>query len=206
MAAEYLAAVRMTQPVGPYSLGGWSLGGVIALEMASQLAATGEAVSLLALFDSALPEVREVAAVLEDEEELWRSFARQLGLSPGATAWGPEDLMTQAKDAGVLPASTEGAALARWFRVYKANLQAFRDYAPKPYAERVTLWQAADRPAQERRRHAERWRSQTGAAMRILEVPGTHHTLLREPNVAALAADLDQLLIASDVSMRPRSL
>jgi hypothetical protein len=42
MAAEYVAAVRGVQATGPYHLGGWSLGGVVALEMAQQLRAQGK--------------------------------------------------------------------------------------------------------------------------------------------------------------------
>ena len=34
MAAEYVAALRVIQPEGPYHLGGWSAGGLVALEMA----------------------------------------------------------------------------------------------------------------------------------------------------------------------------
>ena len=51
MAALYVSAIRAAQPVGPYVLGGWSLGGTIALEMAQQLQRRGEQVELLVLFD-----------------------------------------------------------------------------------------------------------------------------------------------------------
>src|SRR5262249_16383511 len=55
MAAEYVAAIRHAQPEGPYHLGGWSVGGVVALEMAQQLLAMGENVALLALLDTTIP-------------------------------------------------------------------------------------------------------------------------------------------------------
>ena len=41
MAAAYIAAIRTIQPAGPYRIGGWSLGSLIALEMAVQLQAAG---------------------------------------------------------------------------------------------------------------------------------------------------------------------
>ncbi|MCZ0900911.1 thioesterase domain-containing protein, partial [Microcoleus sp. HI-ES] len=37
MAADYIAALRTVQPKGPYFLGGWSFGGLVAFEMAQQL-------------------------------------------------------------------------------------------------------------------------------------------------------------------------
>ena len=51
MAAVYLAAVRHAQPRGPYSLGGYCSCAAVAWEMARQLVAAGEKVSLLALVE-----------------------------------------------------------------------------------------------------------------------------------------------------------
>ena len=51
MAAAYLKSVRAVQPEGPYLLGGWCNGGLVAYEMARQLHAEGQAVDLLVLMD-----------------------------------------------------------------------------------------------------------------------------------------------------------
>ena len=42
MAGRYLDEVRARQPAGPYHLGGWSMGGAIAVEMARRLRESGE--------------------------------------------------------------------------------------------------------------------------------------------------------------------
>ena len=55
MAASYVDAVRQVQPEGPYHLGGWSFGGLVAFEMARMLAASGHEVASLALLDIAAP-------------------------------------------------------------------------------------------------------------------------------------------------------
>jgi thioesterase domain-containing protein len=57
MAADYLEALRSVQPAGPYRLGGWSLGGVTAFEMAQQLRRQGQSVALLTLIDSVVPSL-----------------------------------------------------------------------------------------------------------------------------------------------------
>jgi acetoacetyl-CoA synthetase len=57
MARYSLDAVRALQPHGPYLLVGYSLGGLVTLEMARQLNAAGETVALLAMLDS-YPEIR----------------------------------------------------------------------------------------------------------------------------------------------------
>jgi thioesterase domain-containing protein/acyl carrier protein len=55
MAATYLEAVLAVQPEGPYLLGGWSIGGAIAWEMAQRLRREGREVELLVLLDSLAP-------------------------------------------------------------------------------------------------------------------------------------------------------
>ena len=52
MAADYLRLIRKVQPVGPYNLLGWSLGGLVAHAMATQLQSEGQEVALLSLLDS----------------------------------------------------------------------------------------------------------------------------------------------------------
>lgn len=56
-AAEYLPAIKEVQPEGPYALGGWSLGGALAYEVAKQLQAAGEEVSGILLIDTVAPAV-----------------------------------------------------------------------------------------------------------------------------------------------------
>ena len=55
MAADYVVAIKSVQPDGPYALGGFCLGGTVALEMARMLAAGGEKISALVLVDPRLP-------------------------------------------------------------------------------------------------------------------------------------------------------
>jgi thioesterase domain-containing protein/acyl carrier protein len=52
MAELYVKKLRRVQPHGPYFLGGYCMGGTVALEMAQRLTAQGEEVALLALFDT----------------------------------------------------------------------------------------------------------------------------------------------------------
>lgn len=55
LAAAHLKAVRLKQPLGPYRLAGYSLGGLIAYEMAQQLREAGEEVEFLFLLDPMAP-------------------------------------------------------------------------------------------------------------------------------------------------------
>lgn len=57
MAAAYLAELREVQPHGPYFLGGYSGGGVVAFEMAQLLREVGEPVAYIGLIDSLCPQM-----------------------------------------------------------------------------------------------------------------------------------------------------
>lgn len=59
MATAYLAELLARSPRGPYLLGGHCLGGAVALEMALQLEARGEAVARLVVLDSMAPPLAD---------------------------------------------------------------------------------------------------------------------------------------------------
>jgi thioesterase domain-containing protein len=62
MASKYVKEIMTVQPHGPYLLGGYCLGGVVAFEVAQQLTALGEKVETVVLLDSynptAIPRVK----------------------------------------------------------------------------------------------------------------------------------------------------
>src|SRR5207248_1229528 len=58
MAAQYVQEIKAVQIEGPFLIGGFSLGGVVAFEMACQLRAAGQGVALLAVIDASLPAAR----------------------------------------------------------------------------------------------------------------------------------------------------
>jgi acyl carrier protein len=62
MANHYINEIRTVLPEGPYLLGGYSLGGIVAFEMARQLEAQGQKIALLALLDTAPPTVLNLFA------------------------------------------------------------------------------------------------------------------------------------------------
>ncbi len=81
MAAHYVGEIKNIQPEGPYLLGGYCLGGTIALEMARQLRAQGREVPLLALLETYnwanLPTMSlpvNIRHYLEKIKFHWRNF------------------------------------------------------------------------------------------------------------------------------------
>lgn len=80
MAQYSLDAIREVQPHGPYYLIGFSLGGLVMLEMAQQLIAQGEKIGLLAMLDS-WPHISRLSFIQRTRLSLrqtWRRLARRL--------------------------------------------------------------------------------------------------------------------------------
>ena len=61
MATRYVDAILATEPEGPYHLGGWSLGGLVAYEMARRLVGSGREVATVAIFDTPAPGPEELS-------------------------------------------------------------------------------------------------------------------------------------------------
>ena len=76
MAAGHIRVIRSIQPEGPYLLGGFCNGGLIAYEMARQLDAVGQKVDLLVLIDSIPTRLTTVCTFIHRAGQL-------LGLAPG---------------------------------------------------------------------------------------------------------------------------
>lgn len=81
LARRYVQVLRAHQPHGPYLLGGWSMGGTVAHQMACELRHVGERVALLVMIDANTPErIVAIEGLSEDETdaELWLRYLRSL--------------------------------------------------------------------------------------------------------------------------------
>ena len=152
MAACYIEAIRSVQPEGPYLLGGWSMGGEIAFEMAQQLHARGERVALLALLDARIPSSAENVADEDFEATLMADVVRYFGLSTEfseSLALLPHDellarVLEQGKRAGLIPADIEASQAHRLIDLCKSDFRASRNYVLRRYPGRVTLFKASE--------------------------------------------------------------
>uniref|UniRef100_UPI00117D71D9 non-ribosomal peptide synthetase n=1 Tax=Streptomyces sp. NRRL B-24572 TaxID=1962156 RepID=UPI00117D71D9 len=78
MAADYADRIRETQPSGPYRIAGWSVGGVIAHAIATELERRGERVELLAILD-AYPVADAVGTRPPSETDIVAANLRAIG-------------------------------------------------------------------------------------------------------------------------------
>jgi thioesterase domain-containing protein len=195
MAGRYLAAVREVQPEGPYRLGGWSMGGAVAYEMARQLAAGGEQVELLALIDAA---ARDAEGPPLSDLELLHLFAGDLAHLSGATATADRlagatveealaDLGARAEAAGALPPGLGTEALSDLFALFRVNFRAGAAYRPTPSPIQVKLFRAAGRADGD---PALGWKEVAAGGVEVRAIPGDHYSILRGEGAAVLAEEL----------------
>ncbi|MDY7094186.1 MAG: non-ribosomal peptide synthase/polyketide synthase [Acidobacteriota bacterium] len=154
MARHYLKEVRETQPEGPYHLGGWSMGGVIAYEAARQLEAAGQEVASLVLVDAKVPDVLDRIG-LADDFATFEAFALNFGI-PLQLDISNDELMTMetgerlqyavdnARRAGALPEEVTLEQVRRYYDTFKVNARALPKYKAEPYGGKILLLLARD--------------------------------------------------------------
>jgi thioesterase domain-containing protein len=196
MAAYYINAMQSVEPEGPYLLGGWSMGGVVAFEMAQQLHAQGQKVALLALLDGRIPTADEKFP--EEDYEAVLLVERYFGISFGpleSLAQLPKDeqlafMLEQAKSAGLVPEEIDVSEARRFVDLLKSDLRATQDYRLRLYPGRITLFKASEALAGTSPDPTLGWSEWASAGVEVHLVPGNHANLVYEPHVEVLAEKL----------------
>jgi amino acid adenylation domain-containing protein len=187
MCRIYCAEVRRVQPHGPYYLCGGSMGGTLAFEMARQFEAAGERVALLALFDTAGPEVKRLSG---QEQSGARSVRRLFGavlsgnfnLKHSVTVrWRERSDALTAKWYWMrnLPVPQE----VRWRVVEAANYRASAAYVERPYNGVITLFRALDEHDQRHLSADLGWSAVGKGGVEIISLPGTHREFIEQPDL-----------------------
>ncbi|MFI5821847.1 AMP-binding protein [Streptomyces rishiriensis] len=170
LAARYLAAVRAVAPTGPYLLLGWSMGGLVAFEMARLLELRGERAEMVFLIESYLTTQHPESDGDDDDRDA------------AGTAAAAQDL-----------SAAESLRLDLRRRTNRAHLRAARAYRPSRYAGPVALVQADEQDGDIRRAAIRRW-SRVCAPARLTHhvLEGDHLTLFEPPYVSELARLIDR--------------
>ncbi|MGD1020131.1 MAG: amino acid adenylation domain-containing protein [Verrucomicrobiia bacterium] len=200
MAAHYIQALQTVQPTGPYLLGGWSMGGVVAFEMAQQLQAQGQRVALLALLDGRIPTPDETFP--EEDSEAIGLVEQYFGISFGpmkSLAELPKDerlafMLEQAKSAGLVPEELDVSQARRFVTLVRSDLRATQNYGLHLYQGRITFFKASETPAGASSDPTLGWGEWASGGVEVHVVPGNHANLMYEPHVQVLGEKLTACL------------
>ncbi|HEY4382967.1 MAG TPA: thioesterase domain-containing protein, partial [Ktedonobacteraceae bacterium] len=208
------------QPEGPYLLGGYSFGGLVAFEMAIQLQTRGYEVTLLALLDTViLQEDEEHVVGLENEDtsdaevqmtsllaiahylealKVYRDIPVTIPYEQLSHV-SPEEQITvvfeHLKAAEQLPQEMDVADFRQLVQMTAANGKSSRQYRPVgPYKGHLVSLNTE----QTTQVASSLWTALTVGSVEVVTVPGDHYSMLTEPHVQALAALLQRALDEAD--------
>jgi acyl transferase domain-containing protein/thioesterase domain-containing protein/aryl carrier-like protein len=198
MALAYLEEVRALQARGPYMLGGYSGGGIVAFEMARQLTQMGEDVELLALIDTFHPEmpIRKLTFAMRIERVRDEGVAYLRGAVAGRFGRRRARLaLAEAEGHRArgepIPPELRDVYLTASFERMGAR------YRPLPWRGRAVLFRADE---------VEYIYGDAGPAygwdevisdLEIARVPGNHSNLLLEPHASILTSALGRAVQAA---------
>ncbi len=183
MAAFYIKEIRSLQPEGPYNVGGYSLGGLIAFEMARQLQADGQEVGVLALLDTypGKPKSNKMLlstlATLPRREQLSYIAHRAKRIRKG---------IKRRFDALFLPRPLK--------EVRKVFAVAEEGYKPQVYFGSATWFRATEKGLRGADNPTDDWSKWVTGGVEVHEIVGDHGSILKEPDVRLLAESLRSCL------------
>jgi amino acid adenylation domain-containing protein len=186
MAARQLRIMREIQPAGPYYVGGWSMAGTLAYEIARQLQAQGERVGALVLIDA--PNYRWLAFETSPARRVVHRLAAHAGLllrKPPAQwpAHVASTLQTIRFRRSVARLEAEHSGEVREDRL--AIALAVRAYRPQPFDGVTLLIRQTARSDWRRMDPLYGWGKL--ADVKAVDVPGDHRAILVEPSAGLLA-------------------
>jgi phthiocerol/phenolphthiocerol synthesis type-I polyketide synthase D len=217
-AARYVELLKELQPAGPYRLAGWSFGGYLAYEVASQLTGAGDRVDLVTLVDSILP-LESAGSPEQLVLERYQRFAEHMRQSYQVDFRLPvEELTLLGEDEQInrvmalveeqVPAI--GRAILRHQYTSYVDARLAERYRPQPYAGPVLLLRAQDHhtlttalDSRYRRTDEALGWDALCTDLSVLRVPGDHISMIDPPNVDVLAARLGAALGALDPAPDP---
>ncbi len=217
MAEYYIRAIKEVQPQGPYQLGGFCFGGVVAYEMARQLQAAGENVSLLAILESSPPNLDKtdlsassarysienvyenlrdfVSHPASEQVEMVRRKAKKVRdrFVRGATdkASQPPPALNDLIDMTKYPKDYVKYAETHW--------KALETFRPRPYTGTIHLFRARKQPLRSTDPSLG-WNSVAPGRVAISVIPGTHESMVQDPNVQILAAKIQEAMRAANAA------
>ncbi|NTU79349.1 MAG: SDR family oxidoreductase [Chloroflexales bacterium] len=203
MAERYVAEILRMRPEGPYLLGGYCMGGTVAIEMAQRLRAQGHQVPVLAVFETynwhrmPLNTLADAAHFYLQKIEFHIRNFMLLNTAGKRTFFNEKLKVAQSRRQvwrGALQArlgwldASKGARQLLPAKLWEVNDQAALDYRPRPYPGRITHF----RPIKEYACHSgpELGWETFAEGVEQHRMPSYPAGMLVEPFVAQLAARL----------------
>jgi len=211
MATNYINALQIVQPTGPYLLGGHSFGGLVAFEMAQQLQALGQGIALLFMMDSFGPAHSLMENADFDDNKLTANdlkvIVSALGLDINLDISVSSEHLNQlelekklryhlesSKDVNRTYPDDFMSNIRQVLYIIKANNRAMNNYIPKTYPGKILFFRAHERVTFLPTNPELSWKNLATDGIDIHEVPGNHTSMIFPPHVEVIANLLKKYL------------
>ena len=164
LATRLVSALQAVQRTGPYFLGGFSFGNMVAYEMAQQLNSKGEHVALLVIIDALDPD---------DEPRRFRPVQR-----------------VRSRVMRFLLGKPSASRVARARELADQAGQMGAEYRPLPYDGHTLVVESTDSDDDS----SPRWSPELTGPVERLHLDGTHLSMLGPENAVVIAARIDTLV------------
>lgn len=196
MAEDYARAIETVVGSEPISVGGWSLGGLVAVEVSAQLRRRGCQVERLYLLDTTIPEGATPLVSSGESSQVGLEYGIELSLDQ-LSELAPQDqlpfLYEHAKKLGVLedntPLELVQQTLQELQRLFHHHVSLANQYQLDRIETPITLFRPTEVPVQVVGPDDRGW-SKLCADVNVIHVPGHHHSMLSPPHVDELAGHL----------------
>jgi amino acid adenylation domain-containing protein len=205
IAANYIAEIVAKNPEGPYALAGYSLGGIIAYEMANQLIAAGKEVKMVAMFDTYAERSNVNDSKAKKIVDKTTLRAKQFAHSFVLLA---EDPKRTIEYKGLMlkrqlikyywkifkPNEKREGFFAYDNEIDEASEKALRNYILKPLNITLDLFRAKKRTFYMEDFEFLGWKPFALKGVNVHEIPGEHNTIFAPPNDKEFAEVLQKCL------------
>jgi amino acid adenylation domain-containing protein len=213
LAAAYVKLIRSVQPNGPYALVGWCVAGALTFETARQLAADGNKISLLAMVDTWVPGhlkrlgvirgkitdyayrghliLREFRRVMRGEMAIGTFVSNRVLIKTLQRVFSRAAVATSGSVGERQPHATP-EAYDQWLQRYlEGNL---KQYEPKPYQGKLTLFRSGQEPRGLFIDDAMGWGAFAQGGVDVVRVEGDHFTVFSGPGAQQMAATITRIV------------
>jgi thioesterase domain-containing protein/acyl carrier protein len=193
MADYFIRSIQTIQPQGPYFIAGYSFGGIVAFDIARQLAERGEKVAFLGLVDIRCPVIAVVETPFREWIDIQFDRMRKLTIKEQFN-YVYEKLFrpkSQAyRDEIVATLSDLDIFTPELVKVLDCNVQAAKEYQPQIFAGKATLFWSEYQDWYIKKHPTLGWGDLVTDGLEIQQIPGNHTSLMQEPHVRVLAEKL----------------
>jgi thioesterase domain-containing protein/malonyl CoA-acyl carrier protein transacylase len=194
----HISQMKMVQPTGPYIVGGYCLGGHLALNIATELLKRGEEMALVVLVDVLAPDYEKLVKTTRRNYVERTFYHLRHGQFLARVGSKLQEFAYRRKV--TMPGNEELRLLQQLDDIQQ---KAFEFRIPKGYPGKVVSFTCSVYDERKPADSAARWAQLAPNGVDHNVIPGDHATMMREPNIDQLLEILNERLLEASTSEAP---